>query len=79
MTRRLLIIWLSLTAMACTAQNYQLWYNQPARHWLEALPVGNSQMGAMVYGGTDVETLALNEETFWSGQPHDNNSPEALS
>ncbi|MBQ5548290.1 MAG: glycoside hydrolase N-terminal domain-containing protein [Prevotella sp.] len=77
MTRRLLIIWLSLTAMACTAQNYQLWYNQPARHWLEALPVGNSQMGAMVYGGTDVETLALNEETFWSGQPHDNNSPEA--
>ena len=77
MTRILLIIWLSLTAMACTAQNYQLWYNQPARHWLEALPVGNSQMGAMVYGGTDVETLALNEETFWSGQPHDNNSPEA--
>ena len=37
----------------------------------------NSQLGAMVYGGTDVEELALNEETFWSGSPHDNNSPEA--
>ena len=34
-------------------------------------------MGAMVYGGTDVEELQLNEETFWSGSPHDNNSPEA--
>ncbi len=54
-----------------------LWYAQPARHWLEALPIGNSQMGVMVFGNPDVETLALNEETFWSGQPHDNNSPEA--
>ena len=34
-------------------------------------------MGAMVYGGTDVEELQLNEETFWSGSPHDNNSPTA--
>ena len=59
------------------AQQHQLWYEQPARHWLEALPVGNSQMGAMVFGGTEVETLALNEETFWSGSPHNNNSPEA--
>lgn len=41
-----------------------LWYTQPARHWLEALPIGNSQMGVMVFGNPDVETLALNEETF---------------
>ena len=34
-------------------------------------------MGAMIYGGTDVEELQLNEETFWSGSPHDNNSPTA--
>ena len=68
---------LALLPFTAVAQDYRLWYTQPARHWLEALPVGNSQMGAMVYGGTDVETLALNEETFWSGQPHDNNSPEA--
>lgn len=31
----------------------------------------------MVYGGTDTEEIQLNEETFWSGSPHNNNSPEA--
>ena len=34
-------------------------------------------MGVMVFGNPDVETLALNEETFWSGQPHDNNNAAA--
>jgi alpha-L-fucosidase 2 len=35
-------------------------------------------MGAMVYGGTDTEEIQLNEETFWSGSPHNNNSSESL-
>ena len=35
-------------------------------------------MGAMVYGGTAVEELQLNEESFWSGGPHHNNSPRSL-
>ncbi len=69
--------------MACAcgllAQAQRLWYEQPARHWLEALPVGNSVMGAMVYGGTDVEEIQLNEETFWSGGPHNNDSHESLA
>ena len=65
------------TALNATAQNHKLWYDKPARHWLDALPVGNSHMGAMVYGGTDTEEIQLNEETFWSGSPHNNNSPEA--
>ena len=60
------------------AQTERLWYARPASHWLEALPVGNSHMGAMIYGGTDVEEIQLNEETFWSGQPHNNNSTESL-
>ena len=30
----------------------RLWYDSPARIWLQALPLGNSHMGAMVYGGT---------------------------
>ena len=63
--------------MAANAQNHCLWYSSPASHWLEALPVGNSHLGAMVYGKTDVEEIQLNEETFWSGSPHNNNSPEA--
>ena len=44
---------------------------------LEALAIGNYILGAMVYGGTDTEEIQLNEETFWSGSPHNNNSPEA--
>ena len=75
--KTLLGIVVCCTALNATAQNHKLWYAQPARHWLDALPVGNSHMGAMVYGGTDTEEIQLNEETFWSGSPHNNNSPEA--
>ena len=52
----------------------RLWYDEPATTWLEALPLGNSRMGAMIYGGVQEEEIQLNEETFWSGGPHDNNS-----
>ena len=78
MNRRLLTLLLSaMTTLAAQAQQHKLWYSQPARHWLEALPVGNSHLGAMVYGKTDTEEIQFNEETFWSGSPHNNNSPEA--
>ena len=66
-------------AFVAQAQEHQLWYSRPASHWLEALPVGNSLLGAMVYGGTNDEEIQLNEETFWSGQPHSNNSNESLA
>lgn len=59
------------------AQDHKLWYSQPAKHWLEALPIGNSHLGAMVYGGINEEEIQLNEETFWSGSPHNNNSLES--
>ena len=78
MRKLLITILLSGTAFLTTqAQQHKLWYSQPASHWLEALPVGNSHLGAMVYGKTDVEEIQLNEETFWSGSPHNNNNPEA--
>lgn len=57
----------------------RLWYDKPADIWLEALPIGNSHLGAMVYGGTQTEELQLNEETFWSGGPHNNNSTTSLN
>ena len=60
------------------AQSQRLWYSQPAAGWLEALPIGNSHLGAMVFGGTETEEIQLNEETFWSGQPYENNSTESL-
>lgn len=75
--RKVFILFFTLVSAAAVAQQHKLWYNKPASHWLEALPIGNSHLGAMVYGGTDVEQIQLNEETFWSGSPHDNNSPAA--
>ncbi len=54
-----------------SAQQYKLWYDKPAQRWTEALPIGNGRLGAMIYGGTDKEKIQFNEETVWSGQPHD--------
>ena len=54
-----------------------LWYRQPARTWVEALPVGNGRLGAMVFGGTEQERLQLNEDTLWAGGPYDPVNPKA--
>ena len=75
--RKIFLFLSFVCALPTVAQEYKLWYDKPAAHWLEALPVGNSQLGAMIYGGTDTEEIQLNEETFWSGSPHDNDSPAA--
>ena len=48
-----------------------LWYDKPAAGWTEALPVGNGRLGAMIYGNKEKEVIQFNEETLWSGQPHD--------
>ena len=48
-----------------------LWYRQPAAQWVEALPVGNGRLGAMVFGGIEQERLQLNEDTLWAGGPYD--------
>jgi len=53
-------------------------YYEPARIWVEALPVGNGHIGAMVYGGIDREEIQLNEGSFWGGGPHRNDSERAL-
>ena len=74
-----LLLLLFVAAIDVThAQDRKLWYSAPAQGWLEALPIGNSRMGGMVYGGTAREVIALNEETFWSGGPHNNNPKDAL-
>ena len=79
MTKRIIITSCLMTlCLVLQAQSHRLWYDRPASHWLEALPIGNSHLGGMVYGGTDVEEIQLNEETFWAGSPHHNNSNESL-
>lgn len=49
---------------------WRLWYREPAKRWLDALPVGNGRLGAMVFGGVAKERIALNEATVWSGSPN---------
>ena len=66
-------------SLSIQAGDLKLWYKQPAGTWVEALPVGNSRMGAMVYGGTAREELQLNDETMWGGSPYRNDKPEALA
>lgn len=54
----------------------KLWYDKPAKHWVEALPVGNGRLAAMVFGDPSWEKLQLNEGTFWSGGPSRNGNPD---
>jgi len=60
---------LVLTLLTCTGVRAQLWFDHPATAWEEALPLGNGQLGAMVWGGVDEELIQLNEATLWSGRP----------
>jgi alpha-L-fucosidase 2 len=67
---------------APSAADLTLWYDTPAAKWIDALPLGNGRLGAMVFGGGETgavnqETLALNDDTFWSGKPRDGNNPDA--
>lgn len=56
----------------------KLWYNEAATEWVEALPLGNGRLGAMVFGGATDELIQLNEETLWAGEPVDPNpNPES--
>jgi alpha-L-fucosidase 2 len=57
----------------------KLWYRQPATRWVEALPLGNGRLGAMVWGGIEHERLQLNEDTLYAGGPYDANNTEAPS
>jgi len=60
-----------------TARSQTLWYDSPATQWVEALPVGNGRLGAMVFGGIARERIQFNESTIWNGGPHDYARPGA--
>jgi len=67
------LVTICTTASAADENSYwaalKLWYQQPAKEWTEALPVGNGRLGAMVFGGTGTERIQLNEDTIWAGHP----------
>lgn len=57
----------------------RLWYNRPAAYWEEALPLGNGRLGAMVSGSVAMDTIQLNEDTFWGQSPNRNYNSNAAS
>lgn len=77
--KRIGLLVLTLLTLSLSAQeNLRLWYEQPAKQWVEALPIGNGQIGAMIFGGVEEELIQLNEGTLWSGGPQKKNvNPEA--
>ncbi len=45
-----------------------LWYDAPAKNWVtEALPIGNGDMGAMIFGGIAQDRVQFNHKTLWKG------------
>ncbi|MEP7352945.1 MAG: glycoside hydrolase family 95 protein, partial [Acidobacteriota bacterium] len=70
---------LALCSSLVVAQtsDWKLWYRQPAAKWVEALPVGNGRLAAMVFGDPRKEHIQLNEDTVWSGEKRDRSNPEA--
>ena len=58
-------------------ETLKLWYDGPATQWVEALPLGNGRIGAMVFGDPVHEQFQLNEETVWGGSPYNNTNPKA--
>ena len=67
----LLIVFPASAASDETDPSLVLWYEQPASAWTEALPVGNGELGAMVFGRVEHERIQLNVDTLWAGSPID--------
>ena len=67
-------LWIGLFAVIFSANikaqaDLKLWYKAPAKQWVEALPLGNGHIGAMVFGGVEEELIQLNESSLYSGGP----------
>jgi len=68
---------LMLVYSSAFAQDLKLWYNKPATKWVEALPIGNGRIGAMIFGGVEQDHIQFNEETLWTGEPRSYSRPGA--
>lgn len=68
---------LCLGGLTINGQDLTLWYDKPATKWVEALPIGNGRIGAMVFGGIKNDRIQFNEETLWTGYPRDYNKQGA--
>jgi alpha-L-fucosidase 2 len=69
----------AIDAAMAAATPLHLWYRRPATQWVEALPLGNGRLGAMVWGGAKHERIQLNEDTLYAGGPDDPTPTSALA
>ena len=68
--------WVQAGAAGVGVDALSLWYDQPAGPWLEALPLGNGRLGAMVFGRPAQERLQFNIDTLHAGGPYVADNPE---
>jgi len=68
---------LQAVAAGSAAPETIIWLNSPASNFTESSPMGNGRLGAMLFGGVDVERIVLNESSVWSGSRQDADRPEA--
>ena len=76
-TKHFILFILLLSVQEILSQDLKLWYNKPAAKWVEALPVGNGRIGAMIFGGVGQDHIQFNEETLWTGEPRSYSRPGA--
>ncbi len=75
----LTLLTLTLTTQSFAQQSYKLWYDKPATNWeKEALPIGNGNLGAMVFGGIDQEHIQFNQDSLWIGDESETGSYQAF-
>ena len=71
--RHTLLLLSALLSLVAIAQQppMRIWDHAPASFFEESMPLGNGKLGALVYGGTEVNTIQLNDITLWTGTPVD--------
>src|SRR5690606_3071005 len=80
MLRRLILgmVFIYFYPIVKAQDNLTIWYDKPAKEWVEELPIGNGQRGAMIFGKVYEELIHLNDYTLLSGVPRKHNvNPEA--
>jgi len=65
----MLLVVICFSSKLVAQSDLKLWYKYPAKEWVEALPLGNGHIGAMVFGGVEEELIQLNESSLYSGGP----------
>lgn len=60
-------------------EELKIWFEEPAKEWVESIPLGNGRLGAMVSGNVYNERISLNEDTLWTGIPRDKNNYESIN